>query len=149
MSASRISPVRGSCTCGPEAFSVVDGSQRITEYRASSGLQSGSFAGASRGFVLAYVFVRLMLLALYVRAIRHVEQGRAIATFYFVVFSAAMIVWLGSLLFPAPARYWIWALALAIELPAPIVGWRLIPSAPVDPMHAPERLGLLTIIVLG
>jgi hypothetical protein len=43
----RISPVRGSLTCGPTAFSVVDGSQRITVWRMSSGLQSGSFAGAS------------------------------------------------------------------------------------------------------
>jgi low temperature requirement protein LtrA len=108
-----------------------------------------AFTGATRGFVLTYVFVRLMLLALYVRAIRHVEQGRSIAVFYFVTFSAAVVVWLASLLFPAPERYWVWVLALAIELPAPIIGWRLIPSGPVDPRHAPERLGLLTIIVLG
>ena len=31
MSVSRISPVRGSCTCGPLAFWTVDGSQRMTE----------------------------------------------------------------------------------------------------------------------
>jgi low temperature requirement protein LtrA len=108
-----------------------------------------AFAGATRSFVLAYVFVRLVLLALYVRAIRHVEAGRAIAVFYFCAFSVAVVVWCVSLLFPAPERYWIWVLALAIEIAAPIVGWRLIPSGPVDPRHAPERLGLLTIIVLG
>ena len=108
-----------------------------------------AFHGASRGFVLAYVFVRVVLLALYVRAIRHVEEGRGIAVFYFAVFSAAVVVWLVSLLFPAPERYWVWALALAIEIAAPIVGWRLVPGGPVDPRHAPERLGLLTIIVLG
>jgi low temperature requirement protein LtrA len=108
-----------------------------------------AFAGASRGFVLSYVSVRLVLLALYARAIRHVKEGRAIAVFYFAAFSAAVVVWLASLLFPAPERYWVWAFALAIELAAPIVGWRLIPSGPVDPRHAPERLGLLTIIVLG
>ena len=45
MSVSRISPVRGSWTCGPEAFWTVDGSQRMTEWRASSGLQSGSSSG--------------------------------------------------------------------------------------------------------
>ena len=44
----RISPVRGSLTCGPTAFSVVDGSQRIIVWRMSSGDQSGSFAGTSR-----------------------------------------------------------------------------------------------------
>ena len=108
-----------------------------------------AFAGATRAFVLSYVFVRLVLLVLYARAIRHVEQGRAIAVFYFGAFATAVVLWLASLLFAAPARYWVWGLALAIELAAPIVGWRLIPSGPVDPRHAPERLGLLTIIVLG
>ena len=43
----RISPVRGSLTCGPTAFSVVLGSQRITVWRMSSGDQSGSLGGAS------------------------------------------------------------------------------------------------------
>jgi low temperature requirement protein LtrA len=95
------------------------------------------------------LFVRLVLLALYARAIRHVEEGRAIAVFYFGAFSVAVVVWLASLLVGPPARYWVWGLALAIELIAPIIGWRLIPSGPVDPRHAPERLGLLTIIVLG
>ncbi len=38
---------------------------------------------------------------------------------------------------------------LTLELSAPIFGWRLIPQAPVDPRHLPERFGLLTIIVLG
>ena len=108
-----------------------------------------AFAGDTRGFVLAYVFVRLMLLALYARAIRHVVEGRAIATFIFSAFSAAVVLWLASLLFAAPGRYWVWAIALAIEVGAPLIGWRLIPSNPVDPRHAPERLGLLTIIVLG
>ena len=43
----RISPVRGSLTCGPTAFSVVEGSQRIMVCRTSSGDQSGSSAGGS------------------------------------------------------------------------------------------------------
>ena len=108
-----------------------------------------AFAGDSRGFVLAYVFVRVLLLALYARAIRHVVEGRAIATFFFCAFSGAVVLWLASLLVPPPERYWVWAIALVIEVGAPLVGWRLIPSSPVDPRHAPERLGLLTIIVLG
>jgi low temperature requirement protein LtrA len=108
-----------------------------------------AWAGTSRGFVLAYVFVRLMLLLLYVRAIRHVVEGRANAIFSFAAFSVAVVIWLSSLLVAPPMRYWVWVIALAIEIGAPLVGWRLIPSAPVDPRHAPERLGLLTIIVLG
>src|SRR5262245_23175841 len=79
----------------------------------------------------------------------HVVEGRAIPTFIFCAFSAAVVLWLASLLVAPPGRYWVWAVALAIEVAAPLIGWRLIPSAPVDPRHAPERLGLLTIIVLG
>jgi low temperature requirement protein LtrA len=108
-----------------------------------------TFEGASSGFVLAYVFVRVVLLVLYARAIKHVEQGRPIAVLYFTAFSAAVVVWLASLLLPEPQRYWLWALALVVEIGSPFVGWRLIPAAPVDPRHAPERIGLLTIIVLG
>src|SRR5262245_34453126 len=88
-----------------------------------------AFDGAPRGFVLCYVFVRLVLLALYARAIRHVKEGRPVPVFFFRVFSVAVVVWVVSLAFDAPTRYWFWALDLAIELPAPLVGWRLIPSA--------------------
>src|SRR5436305_1346761 len=50
MSAFKISPVRGSLMCGPLAFSVVDGSQRITEWRTSSGLHEGSCAAVGISF---------------------------------------------------------------------------------------------------
>ena len=106
-------------------------------------------SGGSAGFALAYVGVRLVILALYARAIRHVDEGRAIARLYFTLFSAAAVVWLASLAVDEPGRYWLWALALAIELTAPLFGWRLIPRAPISSAHIPERFGLLTIIVLG
>src|SRR6266566_5547862 len=42
-----ISPERGSLTLGPYAFSIVDGSQRIVELRASSRSKLGSSTGAT------------------------------------------------------------------------------------------------------
>jgi low temperature requirement protein LtrA len=108
-----------------------------------------AFEGGSAGFALSYVCIRLVLLALYGRAIRFVEQGRALALFYFSVFALAVVIWLISLAVPEPARYVLWAVALTIEVSAPVAGWRLLPQAPVDPRHLPERFGLLTIIVLG
>ncbi len=107
------------------------------------------FEGHSEGFPLAYVGGRLVLLVLYARAIRFVEAARPLATLYFALFAAAVFIWLVSLAFEPPARYLLWGLALAIELVAPIFGWRLIPRAPIDVTHLPERFGLLTIIVLG
>jgi low temperature requirement protein LtrA len=109
----------------------------------------GAFEGGSAGFAISYVCIRLVLLVLYGRAIRFVEEGRALARFYFSVFGLAVVVWLVSLAVPEPARYVVWAVALTIEVSAPVAGWRLLPRAPVDPRHLPERFGLLTIIVLG
>ena len=48
------------------------------------------FAGFSTGFVLAYVAVRLILLALYERARRHVEVARRLATTFLLAFAAAV-----------------------------------------------------------
>jgi low temperature requirement protein LtrA len=108
-----------------------------------------AFGEDARGFVLSYVAARCVLLVLYARAIRFVEPARALAQWYFTAFAIAVVVWLASLALDPPGRYWLWALAMAIELSAPVVGWRLIPRAPVDVRHIPERFGLLTIIVLG
>src|SRR2546427_9664424 len=47
MLAFMISPERGSLTLGPYAFSIVDGSQRIVELRASSRSKLGSSTGAT------------------------------------------------------------------------------------------------------
>jgi low temperature requirement protein LtrA len=108
-----------------------------------------AFGDDSAGFALSYVGVRLVLLVLYARAIRYVPAARSLSVFYFSAFSVAVAVWLASLALPAPERFWAWAAALVVELTAPLIGWRLLPRAPVDPRHLPERFGLLTIIVLG
>src|SRR5256712_5328177 len=46
-----ISPERGSRTLGPYAFSIVDGSQRIVEKRASSRSKSISLAAGTRAVI--------------------------------------------------------------------------------------------------
>jgi low temperature requirement protein LtrA len=107
------------------------------------------FNGATEGFPLAYVAVRVVLLVLYARAARHVPEARALAGWFLGAFSVAVLLWLASLAFDAPWAYVLWGIALAIELVAPIPAWRLLRDAPVDRRHLPERFGLLTLIVLG
>ena len=48
-----------------------------------------------------------------------------------------------------PWRYWIWAVALAIDLGTPLVSRTRIAQVPIHMSHVPERVGLFTIIVLG
>ena len=107
------------------------------------------FRGATEGFVIAYVAIRVVLLALYARASRHVPEARALARRFLSMFSLAVLVWIASLAFDAPWAYVVWGIALSIEIATPTSAWRLLPEAPVDPRHLPERFGLLTLIVLG
>ena len=107
------------------------------------------FRGATQGFPIAYVAVRLVLIALYARASRHVPEARRLVRVFIRAFGFAVLIWLSSLAFDAPWAYVVWGVALVFELGAPIRGWRFLPDAPVDPRHLPERFGLLTLIVLG
>ncbi|TML26149.1 MAG: low temperature requirement protein A [Actinobacteria bacterium] len=107
------------------------------------------FEGATRGFPIAYVAVRIVLVTLYARTIRHVAEARALATSFVGAFSFSLLIWLASLAVDRPWAYLLWGVALAIELAAPIPAWRLLRDAPVDRRHLPERFGLLTLIVLG
>jgi len=61
------------------------------------------------------------------------------------------VLWLASLLAPAPALYVLWAVALFVELLAPILAVRVLeePMMSFHPRHIAERYGLFTIIVLG
>ncbi len=107
------------------------------------------FRGATEGFTLAYISVRIVLVALYARASRHVPEARTLTRTLLTLFSLAIFVWAVSLAFDRPWVYVVWGVALCIELVAPIRGWRSIRDAPVDQRHLPERFGLLTLIVLG
>jgi low temperature requirement protein LtrA len=105
--------------------------------------------GGQNAFVVAYVAVRLVLLALYARVYRDLEVARPVAGWLILVFSAAVGVWLISLAVPTPWKYVLWGVALLLEHWAPVKVWQLLSEMPVHPRHLPERFGLLVLIVLG
>jgi low temperature requirement protein LtrA len=102
----------------------------------------------SAGFAAAYSVMRFVLVAQYVRA-RRVRQARALTTRYATSCAVAATLWLASALVPAPGRFWIWAMALAIDVATPLVATRHLVSVPHDAAHLPERYGLFSIILLG
>jgi len=103
---------------------------------------------SSAGFAAAYAVVRFMLVAQYLRA-RRIPESRALTTAYAAGFGIAAACWLVSSIVPAPARFALWAAALAIDIGTPIVTAHLAVHAPPDAAHLPERYGLFTIILLG
>ncbi|HSC28705.1 MAG TPA: low temperature requirement protein A [Vicinamibacterales bacterium] len=103
---------------------------------------------SSAGFAAAYAVMRFVLAAQYVRA-RQVPESRELATIHAAGFGLAAACWLVSALIPAPARFWLWGVALAIDLGTPIVSARHTLRVPPHAEHLPERFGLFTIILLG
>jgi low temperature requirement protein LtrA len=103
---------------------------------------------SSAGFAAAYAVMRFLLVAQYVRA-RSILESRRLTTGFAVGFGFAAICWLVSAVVPAPARFWLWAIALVIDMGTPLVTAHLTVHVPPDPAHLPERYGLFTIILLG
>jgi low temperature requirement protein LtrA len=102
----------------------------------------------SAGFAAAYSAMRFVLVAQYVRA-RHVRQARALTARYAISCGVAALLWLISALIPTPARFWLWALALAIDIATPLLSTTHLVNVPHDAAHLPERYGLFSIILLG
>jgi low temperature requirement protein LtrA len=102
----------------------------------------------SAGFAAAYAAMRLVLVFQYLRALQ-VPESRELTTRYAIGFGAAAVVWVVSALLDPPARYWLWALALAIDLGTPFLAMHHAEKIPPDSAHLPERFGLFTIILLG
>ncbi len=106
-------------------------------------------AGSTVVFALGYTAVRLILLVLYARAYRHVVETRELVRGYLIGFGSASVLWLASIFVPEPYRFWLWAIAFAVDLSTPYVLRRVQAAAPLDVSHLPERFGLFTILVLG
>lgn len=102
----------------------------------------------SAGFAAAYATMRVVLVLHYARA-RQIERARGLATRYLAGHGAAAALWLASAFVPAPARFAVWAIALAIDLGTPWIAVAHSRHVPPDPAHLPERVGLFTLILLG
>ncbi len=103
----------------------------------------------SAEFALAYVAARAVVIALYWRAWLNVPEARGLTGLWIGSFTVGAGLWLVSLAFEPPARYWLWAAGLAVDLLTPLLARRFIARVPISASHIPERIGLFTIIVLG
>jgi low temperature requirement protein LtrA len=106
--------------------------------------------GSSTGFAISYVSARVLLLVLYDRARRNVPEASPLVNRYMKGFTISAVLWLVSIAFTGPARYVIWAIAMAIDIGTPVTTpERIINKVPIHRSHIPERFGLFTLIVLG
>lgn len=106
-------------------------------------------AASTAVFAAAYTAARIVLLVMYARAYRHVEEARALIRGYLIGHGIAVVFWATSIFVPEPARFALWFIALAIDFATPYVMRREQARVPLDVSHFPERFGLFTILVLG
>ncbi len=106
-------------------------------------------SGSTMVFAAAYAAARILLLFLYARAYKYVPATRQLVRGYLIGFGVAAVIWIISIFVPTPTRFWLWGLALAIDLATPFVVRKAQAAAPLDVSHLPERFGLFTILVLG
>lgn len=106
-------------------------------------------SASTLAFAIGYAAARLTLLALYARAYLHVPESRILVAGYLKGFGFAAFLWVLAIFVPEPGRFWIWGLALAVDLATPFVMRREQAKVPLDVSHLPERFGLFTILVLG
>ena len=105
--------------------------------------------GDGTGFAVAYIVVRSLMIALYLRAYRHVPEARPLIVRYAGGYSLGVALWIVSLPLDAPERYVLWGVGLVWEYALPWLARRLFASIPVHASHVPERFALFTIVVLG
>ena len=105
--------------------------------------------GGSAAFATAYAALRFVIIFLYVQAWRLVPPSRELTARYTISFSVAFGLWLLSIAVPEPARFWLWAIALLIEVSNGPITYLTIRTVPTQKSHMDERFGLFVIIVLG
>ena len=108
-----------------------------------------AFHGATVSFAIAYAGVRAVVVLLNARAWWHLPAARPLLNVYIPAFSASILLFLVSAAVEPPYRYWLWAVALTIDLGTPLASAERIRKVPIHGSHIPERVGLFTIIVFG
>lgn len=102
------------------------------------------------GFTAAYIVARGLVIAQWISAGIIDPSARPLTNRLALGSIVALLPWLASLAVPAPTRYGLWAVGLAIDLLVPLAtlnAQRRLPR--LNTWHLAERYRLFTIIVLG
>lgn len=101
------------------------------------------------GFTISYVAIRYLLVGMYWRAYYIHSKLRKVSRYFMIGFLIGATISLSSILFSGVTKYIVLYAGIFIDFLVPIIGKQKIQSAPINSHHLPERLGLMTIILLG
>ncbi len=100
--------------------------------------------------VIAYVVMRVAMVAQWLRASRAPGPTRRVALIYAGGISVVQVLWLGMLVLPAQAQLPVALVLVLAEISIPVIAeTRGEQTTPWHPHHITERYGLFTLILLG
>ena len=109
-----------------------------------------SVASGFRVYGIAYAGASTIVMSLWLRGGRHNPRFRRLAGQLTVFHAISITFWLLAVVVGTPNGWWLGAVALCVDLSAPLVTARGQDQLPkLSATHLPERFGLFTIIVLG
>jgi low temperature requirement protein LtrA len=108
-----------------------------------------ALAGATGGFVVAFVCLRALQLLLYARARLSLPATRRLYSRYLMFFGAGGALWLSSLAVSGPVRYAFWIAGLTSDAVGALAMLQPSRRLPVNPSHLADRFQLFVLIVLG
>lgn len=115
-----------------------------------SGLIGQRFLASFDAIILCYAASKYIIAMMYFVSQRRHREGEELTTAVGWVIVAGATISLASILFPAPQRYVVFYLGIVFDLLAfMFVLRRRLEVIPVHTEHLIERVGLLTIIILG
>jgi low temperature requirement protein LtrA len=101
-------------------------------------------------FVASYVLIQFFLAAGWIRVYINNLEFKSFSLEILIGPVIGSIVWLVSLGLPIPQQYYVWVVAVVIQVYAPYIAWKTKTiDIPINTDHIVERYCLLTIIVLG
>jgi low temperature requirement protein LtrA len=101
-------------------------------------------------FVASYVLIQFFLAAGWIRVYINNLEFKSFSLEILIGPVIGSIVWLVSLGLPTPQQYYVWVVAVVIQVYAPYIAWKTKTiDIPINTDHIVERYCLLTIIVLG
>ncbi|MGZ0150991.1 low temperature requirement protein A [Kribbella sp. WER1] len=98
--------------------------------------------------VLAYVVMRVAMIAQWLRASHSAGAARRATLYYAGGIAIVQVLWLVMLLLPDSVQLFAWMLFAIAEISVPVIAERR-GMTPWHPHHITERYGLFTLILLG
>ncbi len=95
----------------------------------------------SQAFAITYGLIRFVLVIMYLRVhisnkeVRHITRG------FLIGFSLAVVLWWVSIFLPAPYIFYVWVIALLIDMTTPVLLHKHLNVISVHVEHLPERTG--------